>query len=166
MKACVPISQICRQGRCFSGCEVFKGKKEAFQNEILNRREPQRLLFQRVVFAALCAFLYVLCVLKTFETVSYDQKNVLLLCQLQNQNRLCRKIQIFKNKALKGFNLGDWMKTVSDAEVERISGYLQTLFIQKKIETRIQASFPLENFYEGLRAYISNMSAGKVLFRM
>lgn len=73
---------------------------------------------------------------------------------------------IFKNKILKGFNLGDWMKAVSDAEIERISGSLQTLFIEKKIETRIQASFPLENFYEGLRAYISNMSAGKVLFRM
>jgi len=73
---------------------------------------------------------------------------------------------IFKNKILKGFNLGDWMKTVSDEEVERISGYLQTLFIEKKIETRIHASFPLENFYEGLRAYISDMSAGKVLFRM
>ncbi len=73
---------------------------------------------------------------------------------------------IFKNKILRGFNLGDWMKTVSDEEVERISNYLQTLFIQRKIETRIQASFPLENFYEGLRTYISNMSAGKVLFRM
>jgi hypothetical protein len=78
----------------------------------------------------------------------------------------CRNSQIFKNKILKGFNLGDWMKTVYDEEVERISGYLQTLFIQKKIETRIQTSFPLESFYEGLRAYFSNMSAGKVLFRM
>jgi len=73
---------------------------------------------------------------------------------------------IFKSKILKGFNLGDWMKTTPVEEIERISGYLQTLFIQKKIETRIQASFPLENFYEGLRTYISNMSAGKVLFRM
>jgi NADPH:quinone reductase-like Zn-dependent oxidoreductase len=73
---------------------------------------------------------------------------------------------IFKSKILKGFNLGDWMKSVSDEELERISGYLQALFIQKKLETRIQASFPLENFYDGLRAYISNMSAGKVLFRI
>ena len=58
------------------------------------------------------------------------------------------------------------MKTVSVEEIERISGYLQRLFIQKKLETRIQASFPLENFYEGLRTYISNMSAGKVPFRI
>jgi hypothetical protein len=41
------------------------------QNGIFNRREPQRLLFQRVVFAALCVFLCVLCVLKTFETASF-----------------------------------------------------------------------------------------------
>jgi len=73
---------------------------------------------------------------------------------------------IFKNKILKGFNLGDWMKITPVDEIERITDYLQSLFIQKKLETRIQASFPLENFYEGLRTYISNMSAGKVLFRM
>jgi len=73
---------------------------------------------------------------------------------------------IFRNKILRGFNLGDWMKSTSEEEISRISDKLQTLFIEKKIETGIQASYPLDNFYDGLRAYISNMSAGKVLFRM
>ncbi|MBE0638664.1 MAG: alcohol dehydrogenase catalytic domain-containing protein [Bacteroidales bacterium] len=72
---------------------------------------------------------------------------------------------IFKNKVLWGFNLGDWLNDLSDIRLSKISDEIQTLFIQKKLETKIQQIFPLENFYGGLRKYISNMSGGKVLFQ-
>lgn len=73
---------------------------------------------------------------------------------------------IFNNKILWGFNLGDWLSDLSAQELESISNEIQTLFIQKKLETRIQQVIPLENFYDGLRSYISNMSEGKVLFEI
>lgn len=72
---------------------------------------------------------------------------------------------IFNNKILWGFNLGDWLTDVTPDKLNSISLELQQLFIQKKLETKIQQVFPLENFYDGLRKYISNMSGGKVLFR-
>ncbi len=72
---------------------------------------------------------------------------------------------IFNNKILWGFNLGDWMNDLSENELSHISQEIQQLFIQKKLETKIQQVYPLENFYEGLRSYISNMSGGKVLFK-
>lgn len=72
---------------------------------------------------------------------------------------------IFKNKILWGFNLGDWMNDLSENELSHISQEIQQLFIQKKLETKIQQVYPLENFYDGLRSYISSMSEGKVLFR-
>ncbi len=72
---------------------------------------------------------------------------------------------IFNNKILWGFNLGDWLTDLTPDKLNSISLELQQLFIQKKLETKIQQVFPLENFYDGLRKYISNMSGGKVLFR-
>jgi len=72
---------------------------------------------------------------------------------------------IFNNKILWGFNLGDWLADVTPENLNSISDNLQQLFVQKKLETKIQQIYPLENFYDGLRSYISNMSGGKVLFR-
>jgi len=73
---------------------------------------------------------------------------------------------IFKNKILGGFNLGDWLNDMSQPEIAAVSDYLQELLIQKKIETKIQGSVSSDQFYDGLKSYISDMSAGKVLFRM
>lgn len=72
---------------------------------------------------------------------------------------------IFNNKILWGFNLGDWLNDLPSSEWNNISQEIQQLFIQKRLETKIQQVYPLESFYEGLRKYISNMSGGKVLFR-
>jgi len=71
---------------------------------------------------------------------------------------------IFNNKILWGFNLGDWLNDIPAEELNNISQEIQQLFIQQKLATKIQEVFPLENFYDGLRKYISNMSGGKVLF--
>jgi len=73
---------------------------------------------------------------------------------------------IFNNKILGGFNLGDWLDEKSTAELAAVSDYLQELFISGKLQTKIQSTVSLDNFYEGLKTYISDMSAGKVLFAM
>jgi NADPH:quinone reductase len=72
---------------------------------------------------------------------------------------------IFNNKILWGFNLGDWLNDLPADHLNNISQEIQQLFNQQKLATKIQNVFPLENFYDGLRKYISNMSGGKVLFR-
>ncbi|NCC73151.1 MAG: hypothetical protein EOM06_07105 [Sphingobacteriia bacterium] len=73
---------------------------------------------------------------------------------------------IFKNKVLRGFNLGDWLNNLSTKEFSEISSEIQQLFVQQNLATRIQQVFSLENFYTGLRSYISDMSNGKILFSM
>ncbi len=73
---------------------------------------------------------------------------------------------IFKNKILSGFNLGDWLSDKTSEEFGKISKYIELLFMEKKLETKIQGSYPLAEFYDGIRKYISEMSEGKVLFRM
>ncbi len=73
---------------------------------------------------------------------------------------------IFKNKILGGFNLGAWLEDIPRDELMVISQYLQSLILENKITTKIQNIFPLDDFYNGLRSYISNMSGGKVLLKM
>jgi len=73
---------------------------------------------------------------------------------------------IFKNKIISGFNLNDWLAEKTTGEFSNISNHIQMLFMEQKLETKINQSYSLEDFYDGLRAYISNMSAGKVLFKM
>lgn len=70
---------------------------------------------------------------------------------------------IFQYKFLGGFNLDDWMFEKDKTEFRKISAEIQQLFISKELETKIHQSFAMDDFYSGLRAYISNMSAGKVL---
>jgi len=73
---------------------------------------------------------------------------------------------IFKGKHLEGFNLRDGMAGVSREELLIESDHIQQLFIQGKLKTSIRGIFPIDDFYSGLRTYISNMSAGKVLIKM
>lgn len=72
---------------------------------------------------------------------------------------------IFLNKIISGFNLIDWKADLEEGEFDRISGHLQDKFIQGTYKTRIQGSTSLDNIVKGLRDYISNMSAGKILIR-
>ncbi len=71
---------------------------------------------------------------------------------------------IFNDKSITGFNLNEWMTSISDEDFEDVSDKLQDLFISKEIVTNIQKSFDLDNVYNALRQYISNMSAGKIIF--
>ncbi len=73
---------------------------------------------------------------------------------------------IFNNKILWGFNLGDWLGELEEDEKQQVTRYILRLFEEKKLETKIRQVVPLENFYEGLRSYISDMSAGKTLFQI
>lgn len=73
---------------------------------------------------------------------------------------------IFKNKILSGFNLNDWVAEKSEEEFKKISGYIQLLFMEKKLETTINQTYDFEHFYDALRSYISNMSAGKIILKM
>lgn len=72
---------------------------------------------------------------------------------------------IFDRKILSGFNLLDWFDSLEDEEFEEVSDYLQDLFIKGTLYTDIQASFALNDVVKGVRAYISNMSAGKILLK-
>jgi len=70
---------------------------------------------------------------------------------------------IFNRKTLKGFNLGDWIKTKTQEEKEEISGYLQHLIITKACETKIQRIVGLHEVQDGLYQYLTRMSDGKVI---
>ncbi len=72
---------------------------------------------------------------------------------------------IFDRKLLSGFNLLDWMDNLADGEIEEVSDYLQDLFIDGTLRTEIQGSYSYEDVVKGIRAYIGNMSGGKVLIK-
>ncbi len=72
---------------------------------------------------------------------------------------------IFDHKVLSGFNLMDWMEELEEGEFENISDYLQDLFIDGTLKTDIQAIYSLDEVVKGIRAYIGNMSAGKILLK-
>jgi len=73
---------------------------------------------------------------------------------------------IFKNKVLSGFNLNDWIAEKSKEDFSKISVYIQMLFMDKKLVTKIQNSFGMDDFYNAMRANLADMSAGKVLLTM
>ncbi len=72
---------------------------------------------------------------------------------------------IFDRKVLSGFNLMDWMADLEEGEFEDISEYLQDLFIDGTFKTTISDSYSLDHIVKGIRAYIGNMSAGKILIK-
>jgi len=72
---------------------------------------------------------------------------------------------IFHNKRVEGFNLGDWLGVKKVEEIQEISCLLQEMIIRGDFKTDIQASFPLTEAAGALKAYIRNMSKGKVLLK-
>lgn len=70
---------------------------------------------------------------------------------------------IFDRKSISGFNLMDWMNNLEDSEYEEISNYLQKLFIEGTLKTKIQGHYSYEDVVNGIRSYIGNMAAGKIL---
>jgi NADPH:quinone reductase-like Zn-dependent oxidoreductase len=70
---------------------------------------------------------------------------------------------IFRKKSIQGFNMNEWKENLSNEEFTKLAREIQSLIIQGKIKTEVQASFPLAEFDKGLMQYIRAMSAGKVL---
>jgi len=72
---------------------------------------------------------------------------------------------IFNNKIISGFNLMDWKDDLEDEEFDKISEELQDKFISGAYSTNIKGVFSFEDIVSGLRNYISDMSAGKLLLK-
>ena len=71
---------------------------------------------------------------------------------------------IFKDKALLGFNLNDWVPTKTSEEIKSITDELQEMYINGSLKTEIQGSYKLDDVVRGIKTYIKSMSSGKVLF--
>ena len=72
---------------------------------------------------------------------------------------------IFKNKIISGFNLIDWKEELEEEEFSAISETLQEMFITSFLKTKIQSSTTLDDILSGLKSYIKNMSAGKLIIK-
>jgi NADPH:quinone reductase-like Zn-dependent oxidoreductase len=70
---------------------------------------------------------------------------------------------IFKKKKLYGFNLNEWLELKGHSEVQNISSLIQELIVEEEFQTKIQATFKLDDLVKGIRTYIKSMSDGKVL---
>jgi NADPH:quinone reductase-like Zn-dependent oxidoreductase len=70
---------------------------------------------------------------------------------------------IFKNKQIVGFNLPHWKNNLKKDEFDKITAKLQEKFISGEYFTKIQGETSIDNIVRGLRDYITNMSAGKIL---
>lgn len=72
---------------------------------------------------------------------------------------------IFKDKIISGFNLVDWKNELFDDEFDGISQELQSKFIDGTFKTKIQSSVEMKDIIKGLKSYLGNMSAGKLLIK-
>lgn len=72
---------------------------------------------------------------------------------------------IFNDKVISGFNLIDWKLQLGEGEFEEISQVLQQKFIDGAYKTRISNTIELDNIIRGLKSYLGNMSAGKILIK-
>lgn len=72
---------------------------------------------------------------------------------------------IFNDKVVSGFNLIDWKKQLAEGEFEEISQLLQQKFIDGNYKTKIYNTVKLENIVKGIKGYLGNMSAGKLLIK-
>jgi NADPH:quinone reductase-like Zn-dependent oxidoreductase len=70
---------------------------------------------------------------------------------------------IFHSKEVRGFYLGEWMRHRGTFAVLRAARQIQRMVIDGRIETAVQRRVSLEEAKDGLRQYVDNMTAGKVL---
>jgi NADPH:quinone reductase-like Zn-dependent oxidoreductase len=70
---------------------------------------------------------------------------------------------IFDDKIISGFNLIDWKNELFEDEFEEISQKLQHKFTNGEYQTKIQSSIKMKDIVRGLKTYLGNMSAGKLL---
>ncbi len=71
---------------------------------------------------------------------------------------------IYQKKTIIGFNLMDWIQEKDAASFKRITDQLQTMIISNELITEVQGKYHFTELNSGLKQYLGNMSAGKVLF--
>jgi len=71
---------------------------------------------------------------------------------------------IYKKKIVYGFNLMDWLKTTETSAFKHITDDLQTLMESGEIKTEVQGQFNFTDVIAGMKQYLGNMSAGKIIF--
>lgn len=72
---------------------------------------------------------------------------------------------IFKDKIISGFNLLGWKDELEEGGFLSIAGELQQKFIRGELKTIIRGTARFDDIVKGLKNYISNMSAGKILIK-
>lgn len=72
---------------------------------------------------------------------------------------------IFNDKIISGFNLMEWKDELEKGEFLSIAGELQQKFISGELKTTIRGTARFDDIVKGLKNYISNMSAGKILLK-
>jgi len=72
---------------------------------------------------------------------------------------------IFHNKIISGFNLIDWKASLKEGNFEQISIHLQSKFIEGVYKTKIANTVDIDSILKGLKSYLGNMSAGKLLIK-
>ncbi|NOY50422.1 MAG: zinc-binding dehydrogenase [Chlorobi bacterium] len=72
---------------------------------------------------------------------------------------------IFHDKTVMGFNLIDWKLRLKEGEFDVISLFLQEKFIRGPYKTRISKTIRFDEVIKGIKSYLGNMSAGKLLLK-
>lgn len=70
---------------------------------------------------------------------------------------------LFHDKTVTGFYLTRWLRDRNRLALYRTARRLQQLLIEKRIETKVQRTLPLEEAADGLKQYVQHMTDGKVL---
>lgn len=72
---------------------------------------------------------------------------------------------IFNNKIISGFNLVDWKNDIDKEDFGEVVNIVQDKIIKGIYSTEISSEVALDDIVVGLRSYISDMSAGKMLIK-
>jgi NADPH:quinone reductase len=72
---------------------------------------------------------------------------------------------IFRNAMITGFNLNDWIALSEVDEVNEAYETICQMLAELDIAPKIQAIVSPDEFIRGMRAYLSDMSGGKVIIR-
>jgi NADPH:quinone reductase-like Zn-dependent oxidoreductase len=70
---------------------------------------------------------------------------------------------IFRDKTLRGFYLGEWLRHRGPIGVLRAAGRVQRMLIDGRIQTAVQRRLNFDEVVDGLLQYVQNMTQGKVL---
>jgi NADPH:quinone reductase-like Zn-dependent oxidoreductase len=70
---------------------------------------------------------------------------------------------IFRGKTVTGFYLGKWLQSRSLLSTLRATSRVQRWLMERRIATKVQREFGLDEVVESLKQYVNHMTEGKVL---